>query len=95
VLDESFEVKPEPDLFTWAAWMETANRRLAYDELPGGIEVSTVFLGDDHSFFGGSPILWETLVTYPDRDSEIDRYLSKDEALIGHNDLVAKLRGEQ
>lgn len=28
----------------------------------GGIEVSTVFLGMDHAFLDGPPVLWETMV---------------------------------
>jgi hypothetical protein len=42
-------------------WMETADRIVCQTEIPGGI-VSTVFLGLDHQFGSGPPLLFETLV---------------------------------
>jgi hypothetical protein len=52
---------PEPDLETWARWFETADRRVAFTRLPR-CDVSTVFLGLDHAFYGGPPLLFETMV---------------------------------
>lgn len=57
---ENGELKPV-DLMTWAKWFETANRSIAYDEV-NGVRVSTVFLGIDHNFFGGPPLLFETTI---------------------------------
>lgn len=55
--------KPVPcdDLLKWADWFETADRTVLSTELPGGVRVSTVFLGIDHSF-GGEPLLFETMI---------------------------------
>ena len=53
---------PEPLNITWAVWM--ADHREDYhltDDILG-INVSTVFLGLDHSFGRGDPILWETMI---------------------------------
>lgn len=57
--------KPEPDLITWARWMESDrrnHRRVLFSTL-GDWSVSTVFLGLDHSFNpDGPPILFETML---------------------------------
>lgn len=50
----------ETDLLKWAKWLETADRRVALTELPG-CTVSTVFLGLDHNWFDGRPILFESM----------------------------------
>jgi hypothetical protein len=50
------------DLLEWGRWMETADRRVAHSNLAGGVNVSTVFLGLDHNFSGGTPLLFETMV---------------------------------
>lgn len=52
---------PEPDLLTWAAWFEAADRHVA-DTRHEFFRVSTVFLGLDHQFGKGPPILFETMV---------------------------------
>lgn len=68
-------------------------------ELPGNIEVSTVFLGLDHSFYflkkNYVPILFETMVRGGEHDQWQDRYATWDEAQAGHDRVVAALqRGE-
>ncbi len=60
ILNEAGQAVPEPDLLTWARWFETSDRQLAEDEI-GDIRVSTVFLGLDHSFGDGPPLLWESM----------------------------------
>jgi hypothetical protein len=52
---------PEPDFMAWAVWYRTADRVVRQTEIPGGM-VSTVFLGLDHNFGGGPPILFETMI---------------------------------
>ncbi len=58
----------EPDLFKWADWFETIdNRRVALTELPECC-ISTVFLGLDHNFGCGRPLLFETMAFWkPDQ----------------------------
>jgi hypothetical protein len=47
----------------WANWFGTANRTVARTQVTPWIEVSTVFLGLDHRWYGdGPPILYETMV---------------------------------
>lgn len=83
----------EVDLLTWARWLEDANRHVGYTQITSEIEVSTVFLGLDHRFFGeGPPILFETMVFGGPLDQETRRYSSYDDAETGHRMMVAKAR---
>jgi hypothetical protein len=58
---------PTADCLEWGMWMEL-NRdkmRVGQDTIDTAW-VSTVFLGLDHSFMGGPPLLFETMVFDPD-----------------------------
>lgn len=75
----------------WAQWMQDADRQLAETFFGDrAIRVSTVFLGLDHSFGRGAPVLWETMVfveegvTIEGIDGYMDRYTSRQDALQGH-----------
>lgn len=49
-------------LIVWARFFEElGNRNVSFDEI-GGITISTVFLGLDHSFGHGPPLLFETMI---------------------------------
>lgn len=50
------------------------------------IEVSTVFLGLNHCYMGGNPILWETMIFAEDLPLHqgMDRYRSYESAIKGH-----------
>ena len=79
------------DLLTWAKWFETANRHVAKTEI-GDVRISTVFLGLDHSWVGGPPLLFETLVFGGELDQEQERYSTWDEAEEGHKRMVKRAR---
>lgn len=84
--------KPEPfegDFMEWAEWFEKADRHVAQDELPGGVRVSTVFLGVDHSFGGPEPLLFETMIFGGKLDQEQWRYSTREEAEAGHAAALA------
>lgn len=55
------------DLMTWATWFERSckdfklKRRVDLTII-GPYKISTVFLGLDHNFGKGPPVLWETMV---------------------------------
>jgi len=86
------EPVPTSDLFTWGEWFETADRNVAKTEI-GETLVSTVFLGLDHSFGNGSiPILFETLVFGGGLDGMMDRYATLEDAMLGHERMVARVR---
>lgn len=82
---------PEPDLIKWATWFEAADRTVKKTELPGGILVSTVFLGTNHAFFGGVPILFETMIFGGEQDEYQQRYATWEEAEAGHEEAVKSI----
>jgi len=86
MLDEEHNLVPCEDLLTWARWFDTADRVVAQTELPNGYFVSTVFLGLDHNFLRGPPLVFETMV-FP--DGEQRRYGTWAEAEAGHAIVVA------
>ena len=59
------------------------------------VEVSTVFLGMDHSHYFGMephlPMLWETLVFRGPLDGEMDRYPTYELAVKGHKDMCLRV----
>lgn len=80
---------PEPDLMKWGEWMRSRqNRRIDETTLDGGVRVSTVFLGLDHAFGGGTPILFETMIFGGANDGWQDRYETIEEARKGHRKAV-------
>lgn len=83
------------DLWQWAAMFEDgAARRVAEDDV-GGVWVSTVWLGLDHSF-GTSPrpLIFETMCFGGPLDQEPRRYATEAEALAGHAEVVTLVRHE-
>lgn len=80
----------ERDLMKWAAWFEqsSAERVVARTELPGGVVVSTVFLGLDHAFGLGEPQLYETMIFGGALDGTQDRYATRAAAENGHRHYV-------
>jgi hypothetical protein len=93
MLDGQGNPVPERDLLTWARWMETGTRVLKQTDLGIWGFVSTVFLALDHNFCLGldaKPVLWETMIFGGPYDQEQYRYSSREEALAGHEELVAK-----
>ncbi|MCI0391651.1 MAG: hypothetical protein MOB07_23145 [Acidobacteria bacterium] len=79
---------PCRSVLEWAVWFETADLRVAFDEV-NGVEVSTIFLGLDHSGGLGTPILFETMVFGGPRDGAQCRYRTWDHAMAGHAQIVA------
>lgn len=87
------KVVPEADLFTFARWYETADRRVGFTRLSKSKRrnnfVSTVFLGMDHGFAklmgGDGPSLWfETMIFGTSMDQYQERYETWEEAARGH-----------
>lgn len=77
----------EPDTIKWAQWFEKANRIIKSDIVLGS-HISTVFLGLDHSFMGGPPMLFETMIFGGEQDSYQERYSTWDEAEKGHQEAL-------
>ena len=64
------------------------NRRVAKTEFDDGF-VSTVFLGLDHRFGPGEPVLWETMIFGGPHNEYQKRYTSRATAELGHRKAVA------
>jgi hypothetical protein len=93
------------DLLTWARWLENTNRIVSQDRI-GDVFISTVFLGVDHNFYGGDPLLFETMVfdegdkvelfngiKTPDSiDEYTQRYSTWDQAEEGHKQIMQLIR---
>lgn len=78
----------------WGVWYQSktgCGLTVAWDKMPGGQVVSTVFLGLDHSFAGGRPLLRETMVFADEHSNEdlfVQRYHTYSEAMEGHRKLM-------
>ena len=98
ILDDNGDPVPCDDILQWGQWFETsgAARRIADDKDEGPdatpIRVSTVFLGLDHQFGIGPPVLWETLVFGGALDGAMMRYTSKADALRGHQAMCRRVK---
>ena len=90
ILDGKTAVKCN-DILKWAAWFEKADRRVAKTE-KDDIRISTVFLGMNHSFSKGPPLLFETMIFGGEHDRDLWRYSTWEEAEKGHLE-ACKLAG--
>ena len=104
VLDENGNPKPCDSIEEWGAFMGTpGNRQVKLTMLANGGRVSTVFLGADHAFMGGTPILYETMVFVDDKshgigegvDGAMCRYATRELAEKGHDAMVEMVYAEE
>jgi hypothetical protein len=84
------EPAPERSLIRWGMWMTDADRHVGLSE-QGDVKVSTVFLGLDHQFGDGPPLLFETMAFVADDSVGCERYSTWAEAEAGHRRWVAKV----
>lgn len=81
------------EMMAWALSLEGPGdaRKIGADTI-GDVTVSTVWLGLDHRFGEGPPLIFETMVFGgPDSDWQ-DRYTTKEQALAGHERVVAAVK---
>lgn len=79
------------DMLQAAKWLsEINNKRIAFTEIRG-IQISTVFLGLDHSFMSDIPVLFETMVFGGTLDNEGERYYTYQEAEEGHKRMCERV----
>lgn len=101
ILDSWGEPVPTDDLLTWGVWFENShNKRIVKQEYVGKYWVSTVFLGLNHRFDNGPPILWETMVFVKGgrtgEDVEMARCSgNREHAEAMHLRMVQKVRSQQ
>ena len=88
-LDEYLQIRTAT-VEEWGVFFnDMEQRRIAHTKVSPKVSVSTVFLGLDHSFSGGPPLLFESLVFGGKHDGDMLRYASYADAVKGHNELVA------
>lgn len=87
-MSEYYSPEGEPiDVDEWARlWEDPAVKIVKKDTVCDGLyDVSTVYLGMDHSFGYGPPLIFETMIFGSGPlDGEQWRYTTRDEALAGH-----------
>lgn len=89
ILDANDQPVRCDDVIVWGKWFETAERIVKKTvSAADGWRVSTVFLGLDHSFTHGEPVLWETMIFGGPHDGFQDRYTSRQDAVAGHERAV-------
>ena len=90
----------EPDPIKWLEWFETADRKVRKDTAKvslkgrpiGNIDISTVFLGIDHNFGDGKPLLFETMVFGGPLDQECERCSTWEAAEQMHEKMCEKVK---
>ena len=75
------------DLIKWGTWFETAERHVGH-EIRGDIRVRTVFLGLDHQFGDGEPLLYETMIFGGPHDDYQERCSTWEQAEQMHKTAV-------
>ncbi len=85
---EGHTTVPVNDLIQWGEMFANVEARRVALTKKNGIEISTVFLGMNHSFGNGPPLLFETLVFGGEHDGDMNRYSTWEEAEEGHKKMV-------
>lgn len=96
ILDQNGRPRAEKWLLRWSEWMAKHKKQLRVGRtVVGQSTVSTVFLGLDHNFVKGPPILWETMVFGGKLDSYTERCSgSRRDAQAMHRRIVKKVKGQ-
>ena len=80
---------------TSAEWMNDFERqnkkRVAFDTI-NGFDISTVWLGLNHQFGDGPPMIFETMVFGGPLDQECERYSTEEEAISGHAAMCERVK---
>jgi len=109
ILDENHNAVEVEDLMEWAKAFEISDRRvkktrlevsisglLVKDRKLGFVEISTVFLGLDHSFGAkGPPILFETMVFGGEHDQYCERCSTWEAAEIMHEKVIQMVKNSE
>lgn len=81
-------------LMQWAALFEQLEyRRVRSTMTASGARVSTVWLGLDHGWGDGPPVIFESMVFLAGKDIDQDRYATEADAIAGHDALVTQYGG--
>lgn len=87
---EDADMEKNPLAFARAWGKISEQRRVDHTQISDEVHVSTVFLGLDHSYGRGPPVLFETMIFGGPLDHSQWRYATWDDALVGHDMAVKK-----
>ncbi|MEF2979051.1 hypothetical protein [Subtercola sp. YIM 133946] len=77
-------------------WVETFDTdKMVAKTTVGNSDVSTVYLGLNHSWGDGPPLIFESMIFGGARDQDQYRYSTEEQALAGHQKLVDELEAER
>ena len=70
----------------WGKLLEIKDYKIIKQEVVGGFRVSTVWLGLNHNYGNGPPLIFETMIFPSDGYDDLwcERYSTLDEATAGH-----------
>jgi hypothetical protein len=77
-------------MMEWATTSKDGNR-VAFDTV-GDVDISTVWLGLNHSFDDGPPLIFETMIFGEEHDEDCWRYSTEEQAKAGHSLIVAAIK---
>jgi hypothetical protein len=92
VLGADKTVRLTDDLMEWAQSFETGERQVGRTMI-GDAVISTVFLGIDHGFCGGPPVLFETMIFGGSHDQYQTRCSTWEQAENMHVAAIALVNG--
>lgn len=79
----------EASIWLYPSKENSTDRRRVKKDTVNNHDISTVFLGLDHGYGEGEPVLWETMIFgASELDQWQDRYTSYEDALKGHEVAV-------
>ena len=78
----------------WASLLDGGENQIVARTERDGILVSTVYLGLNHAWDDGLPLIFETMIFGGDHDEEQWRYSTEAEALEGHQAAVTLAFGK-
>lgn len=93
---EGTKVVPTDDMNAWGTMFSSPTRVVAKSsEMIDGerIEISTVFLGMDHNFGDGPPLVFESMVFGGEHQGECRRCATWDEAVLLHREMCQEYLG--
>jgi hypothetical protein len=77
------------DLMAWAAKFEDRDYKIVRQDNRDDFKVSTVWLGSDHRWGPGAPLIFETMVFGGENDQAQYRYCTEAAARSGHAVILA------
>ena len=80
------------DIYEWGRFMEHKDR-IVKQEIIGNSRISTVFLGLDHRFGEGEPLVFETMIFGGKEDQYQNRCSTWEQAEKMHLKALKKLKG--